>query len=256
MDRNFIEGRTFPTARKGLDPEAVRAHLRSVADAVEEATRTAPPTTAASQAADQVRGIVEAAENSADAIVTRAQGDADELLSKARAQAQATRDRAAAAAAKHLEDVEAAGKRLQERADATEADFESMLANLRTAGDGLLERVRGGAGEIQGRIEAILGTLPSIVADWDDEDEPDEADDHSAAEDDLELDELGDEGDDEDEDLDVAEVAPAGDDGARMVALNMALSGTPRDETATYLADNYELADADSLLDDVYARVS
>ena len=36
----------------------------------------------------------------------------------------------------------------------------------------------------------------------------------------------------------------------------MALSGTPRDETASYLADNFEVADADSMLDDVYARVS
>ena len=35
----------------------------------------------------------------------------------------------------------------------------------------------------------------------------------------------------------------------------MALSGTPREETARYLAENYSLADADGLLDDVYARV-
>lgn len=43
-------------------------------------------------------------------------------------------------------------------------------------------------------------------------------------------------------------------EGARLVALNMALSGTPRDETARYLQENYELVDADDLLDDVYAR--
>jgi DivIVA domain-containing protein len=42
--------------------------------------------------------------------------------------------------------------------------------------------------------------------------------------------------------------------GARLIALNMALSGTPREETARYLAEHFALADADALLDDVYAR--
>ena len=46
-----------------------------------------------------------------------------------------------------------------------------------------------------------------------------------------------------------------GDDaGARLTALNMALSGTPREETARYLAEHFELADAEALLDDVYER--
>jgi hypothetical protein len=43
--------------------------------------------------------------------------------------------------------------------------------------------------------------------------------------------------------------------GARLIALNMALSGTPREETARYLAEHFALADAEALLDDVYARV-
>ena len=34
----------------------------------------------------------------------------------------------------------------------------------------------------------------------------------------------------------------------------MALSGTPRAETAAYLAEHYELADAEALLDDVYKK--
>jgi DivIVA domain-containing protein len=50
--------------------------------------------------------------------------------------------------------------------------------------------------------------------------------------------------------------APDADEaGARLIALNMALSGTPREETARYLAEHFSLADADALLDDVYARV-
>ena len=42
--------------------------------------------------------------------------------------------------------------------------------------------------------------------------------------------------------------------GARLTALNMALGGTPREETARYLAEHYSLADPDALLDDVYDR--
>ena len=45
-----------------------------------------------------------------------------------------------------------------------------------------------------------------------------------------------------------------GDEGARLVALNMALNGTPREETDRYLAENFALADRQAVLDDVYAR--
>ena len=53
---------------------------------------------------------------------------------------------------------------------------------------------------------------------------------------------------------------PAGDaqdgvEGARLVALNMALNGTPRDETARYLEQNFKLEDRDRVLDEAYARV-
>jgi vacuolar-type H+-ATPase subunit H len=51
--------------------------------------------------------------------------------------------------------------------------------------------------------------------------------------------------------------APASDEteGARLIALNMALNGTPRDETARYLGENFQLSDRDRLLDEVYASV-
>jgi DivIVA domain-containing protein len=42
--------------------------------------------------------------------------------------------------------------------------------------------------------------------------------------------------------------------GARLIALNMALGGSPREETARYLAEHFSLADPEALLDDVYAR--
>jgi hypothetical protein len=47
---------------------------------------------------------------------------------------------------------------------------------------------------------------------------------------------------------------PADEEGARLIALNMALNGTPREETEQYLEENFDLPDASGLLDDVYAQ--
>ena len=48
---------------------------------------------------------------------------------------------------------------------------------------------------------------------------------------------------------------PDDSEGARLIALNMALNGTPREETDRYLEENFQLADRAALLDEVYARV-
>ena len=49
--------------------------------------------------------------------------------------------------------------------------------------------------------------------------------------------------------------AAGGPEGARLVALNMALNGTPREEAARYLSDNFQLEDQEAILDDVYSRM-
>ena len=57
----------------------------------------------------------------------------------------------------------------------------------------------------------------------------------------------------------LAAAVPAGtadeNEAARLIALNMALDGSSRDETAKYLDENFQLADRDRLLDEVYASV-
>jgi hypothetical protein len=54
---------------------------------------------------------------------------------------------------------------------------------------------------------------------------------------------------------DVPAADEVGDEaGARLIALNMALDGKPREETGRYLAEHFSLADPEALLDDVYAR--
>jgi hypothetical protein len=44
------------------------------------------------------------------------------------------------------------------------------------------------------------------------------------------------------------------DAGARLIALNMALSGSSREDVARYLTEHFSLDDPDALLDDVFAR--
>jgi hypothetical protein len=44
-------------------------------------------------------------------------------------------------------------------------------------------------------------------------------------------------------------------DGARLIALNMALNGEPREQADRYLAERFELADRAKLLDEVYAAI-
>jgi cell division septum initiation protein DivIVA len=44
-------------------------------------------------------------------------------------------------------------------------------------------------------------------------------------------------------------------EGARLIALNMALNGDPREDTDKYLAENFDLADRAALLDEVYASL-
>jgi hypothetical protein len=52
-------------------------------------------------------------------------------------------------------------------------------------------------------------------------------------------------------------VGSVGEDveGARLIALNMALNGTAREETDRYLAENFDLSDRAALLNEVYASV-
>ena len=44
-------------------------------------------------------------------------------------------------------------------------------------------------------------------------------------------------------------------EGARLVALNMALDRKPREETERYLAENFRVADLRGLLDEVYSSM-
>jgi hypothetical protein len=140
-------------------------------------------------------------------------------------------------AGEHVEHVQQAAERLLAGIDGLERELGELLDSLRQSGRRLSEGLAG--------LQADVGELAPPGAP-------------AAAEEDFAA--AAPEASPAVEPPPAADAAPAAADGdeagARLIALNMALSGTPREETAAYLGEHFALADADGLLDDVYARAA
>lgn len=218
LDRQTIMRDDFPSNRRGYDPAAVDAHLDRIADEVDEMRRrVAAPAPLSAQAGEQVKAIVEAAERGAQEI----------------------RDAAQAEAREHVANVTAAADRLRERIEQMERDMTQLVIDLREGAD----RLRGDLDGLQAGTDALSaarGAAPSAPlpepravapAPEPATPEPPVAPEPPAA------------------------PAPKNGDSAaaRIVALDMALSGTSREDTDRYLAENYDLPDRAALLDEVYA---
>jgi hypothetical protein len=133
----------------------------------------------------------------------------------------------------------------------------------------LTESLRVGSGRLKDELDVLESELrdlsstahtPEPVAELDEpeEEEPEvEEAKHEEPETEVQAEEAGFEPEHEPVTMVEPNEAAAGDDteGARLIALNMALNGTPRDETDRYLAENFELSDRVQLLDEVYASV-
>jgi DivIVA domain-containing protein len=261
LDRQSIEKKDFPVGRRGYDPEAVDAHLSSLADEINDLKRTARrrSDTLASSASDQVRSIVEAAESSAADIQRDAENEAREIRDEANAEAQATREQATEQAREYVGAVSESTDTMLKRLDSMENELGSLIESLRTGGNRLtadLKLLETNLTEVQGVVvprPQFEPEEPEPVPAPEPEPEPAVTEAESipeAAEAPAEA------------EADVAgngEVAAdsGGEDaeGARLIALNMALNGTPREETARYLNENFSLSDANGLLDEVYASV-
>ena len=121
LERQSIEKKDFPIGRRGYDPEAVDAHLRALADEVDELKRSSRrrTETLASTASEQVRSIVEAAESSAANIQRQAEQEAQEIRADASSEAQSTREPATAQAKEYVANVnESTSSMLQRRSKA------------------------------------------------------------------------------------------------------------------------------------------
>jgi DivIVA domain-containing protein len=223
LDRQDIERRDFPIGRRGYETEAVDAHLRRLADEIEELKQADKPSAASlsGAASEQVRAIVEAAEATAADIRRQAETEAE----KVRAQA-------AEEARSHVVAVQEATQVMLARVEAMESELGAVVESLRTQTNRLiadLDLLQGDVGDLRGATTRTEEPEPAA------EPEPE-----------IQTEVAGEPS------------APAGGDdseGARLIALNMALNGTPRDETDRYLAENFQLDDRGKLLDEVYARV-
>lgn len=291
LDRQTIEKKDFPIGRRGYEPEAVDAHLAVIAEEVDALRRQAGRRSGESlahAASAQVQAIVEAAESSAEEIERAAEQEASAIRREAQENADRTRQDAAERSREHVGKVgEATGLMLQ-RVGAMESELGALVESLRTGANRLnadLSLLEGNMGELSvaaGRepeevqvAAAVPAPGPETVGldepeagERDAGLEPDEvlaprADpDEPAAQRDLFAPRPGREAlADDPADLEPAATAPldhqADEDveGARLIALNMALNGQSREETDRYLAENFDLRDRGSLLDEVYASV-
>ncbi len=266
LDRQSIEKRDFPIGRRGYEPASVDAHLAKVAREVEALQRSsrsatgaapvsaapaAPGASLASIASTQVQAIVEAAETSAASIEREAREHAAEVEQDAAREAQRIRDEAIARSQDHVGKVHEATALMLQRVDAMESELGALVESLRTGANRLsadLSLLSGNMGELY----TAAGDTPAAPIAYEPEPEPILVDEEIVIVAVEEDDELA-------EPPEVVEAEPAAteDDveGARLIALNMALNGQTREETDKYLAENFDLADRASLLDEVYATV-
>jgi hypothetical protein len=291
LDRQDIEKRDFPIGRRGYETEAVDAHLRVIAVEIEslKQQQAAPAQGAeslATVASEQVRAIVEAAETSAAGIKRDAEDEARTIRQDAADEAERTRSEAASQAREHVAKVSEGTAVMLQRVDAMESELGALVESLRTGANRLtadLALLQGDMGELRATgagaeqvemapeapvsepepvaeapsAEPAIVPRPEVAAEPDVEPEPEvepEAESEPEADQETATVEPVAEAETEPE---AAADTSAGDDaeGARLIALNMALNGTPREETDRYLAENFSLANRDALLDEVYARI-
>lgn len=278
MDRQAIERRDFPIVRRGYDPVSVDAHLRSLAAAVEELRRQASGAgrdSIASAAGAQVQGILEAAQASAQAIETEAAEHARKLRDDAAAEAQRTREQAIATAQERVTGVTGATDALLQRVASIDGETRTLVESLRGGAGRLVADLEtlgvemgrlydAAAGRAGAPVDAVaaepvlmepvaapgvgpvaaqngaVAPLPPAPAQPEAQPQPEAAVTPAAV--------PAQEGE--------HVAAGAQDvDGARLVALNMALNGDSREATGRYLTEHFDIAEPQQLLDEVYAAI-
>jgi hypothetical protein len=266
VDRQAIERRDFPVSRRGYEPAAVDAHLRGLASEFEELQRSAPggESSLASTAGAQVQSIIEAAETAAAEIESQALEHARSVREAADRDAERTREQAVERARAHTSAVEEATAALLARVQSMDGEVGKLIESLRAgagrlAGDlGALERSMGelydaAAGREPAGAEGASPAAPAPRA-------PDSAagspsppplPQPAAPQPTAAVPSAP------------PPAAPAqeraaggGDlDGARLVALNMALNGQSREDADRYLAAHFQSIDRVKLIDEVYAAI-
>ena len=264
LDRQSIEKRDFPIGRRGYEPEAVDAFLAQIADEVEglqRAQRRRTTESLAQAASEQVRAIVEAAETSAADIERAAEEEASQIRSDAARDAERTRTDAVERARDHVGQVSEGTATMLQRVSAMQSELDTLVESIRTGAnrvsadlallEGNMAELYSAAGartEAPAEPEPALSTPEPFTAPAPAAPAAEEPEEPEPAAMGAEQVNGGVEVEPEvEDDADV--------EGARLIALNMALNGQSREETDRYLAENFDLPDRQRLLDEVYASV-
>src|SRR4051794_9875786 len=174
------------------------------------------------QVADEVEAL-----RSRGPVASAASSHVQKILEAAETTADQLRADAGEEAREHVHRVSTAARELLERLGAMHDELGSMMDRLR---------------EEAGRLSAELRTLERDIVELAppvEEPEPEPEREPVAVE-------------PEPEPEPEPHAKPDDVEAARLVALDMALAGTPRDETEQYLAEHYTLADPGAILDNVY----
>jgi hypothetical protein len=268
LDRQAIERRDFPIGRRGYDTVAVDAHLQALAAEFEQLQRAAAggagDVSLAATAGSRVQSIIEAAETAAADIERQALETAQQMGEEAERDAARTREEAIAKARVQVDAVTHAAAALLERVGSMDGEVGALIERLRAGAGRLADDLRAVDTGMSELYDAASGREPGAAATGlSPKAEPPppafraELDDALAAapvaapSEPVEA--MG-----APEPPAAARPPTATDndlDGARLIALNMALNGESRAETERYLAENYQLADRARLLDEVYAAI-
>jgi len=286
LDRQAIERRDFPIGRRGYDPAAVDAHLRALAVEFEELKRAsaegAREPSLATTAASQVQSILRAAETAAADIESQAAQSASDTREEADRAAAQTRADAVRRAQAHVAAVAQATSVLLERVATMDGEVSSLLESLRAGAGRLASDLAAVETDMADLYDAASGrpagqdptktastptdttttataapakspaaapapppaapTPPQAAAPTPPQAAAPTPPQAAAPTPPPAVEEAS---------------APGnGDlDGARLVALNMALNGESRADADRYLAENFQLADRQKLIDEVYAAI-
>ncbi|HTA12673.1 MAG TPA: hypothetical protein VK765_04560 [Solirubrobacteraceae bacterium] len=267
FDRQAIERRDFPIGRRGYDPAAVDAHLRALASEFEELQRAAitggTDMSVASSAGTHVQSILQAAETAAAEIERHALENARQVRESADRDAERTREEAIERARQHVTAVAQVTARLVEHVGSMDGEVGALVESLRAGAGRLaadLSAVEGGMSELYdaaaGRGDvAVEPEQPRQFEAEPPQQQPQPQQFEPPAQTRAFESEL-------DSALAGAPAAQgggeggAGDlDGARLIALNMALNGESRADTERFLAENFDLTDRLKLIDEVYSAI-
>jgi DivIVA domain-containing protein len=264
FDRQAIERRDFPVGRRGYDPASVDAHLRVLASEFEELQRSAGggETSLASSAGTQVQSIRQATETAAAEIESQALEHARSVREAADQDAERTREQAVERARAHIAAVEEATAALLARVQSMDGEVGELVESLRAgagrlAGDlGALERSMGELYDTaSARTPAATAPPPPVAAQPADGVPAPAPASQPRASVPIRKQQPG---------VPAAPAPPAapqsppsgGDvDGARLIALNMALNGQSREDAERYLAAHFESIDRLKLIDEVYTAI-